>query len=172
MSVEMRGGPELQARLVAIERTSRQMMGRLGLAAVREQKRLVPVKTGNLRRTIHLGTVTPRSATTETSAVYARAIEFGGREYDIKPRKAKALFFASQKVTTDRFGGGAKLSFTKGGRLSAASMRKYGNAAFVVAKVVHHPKTKAQPFMLPGAKRAIADSGLKNIIIRAWNEAA
>jgi hypothetical protein len=35
-----------------------------------------------------------------------------------------------------------------------------------------HPGTKARPFMLPGARKAIEGAGLKSAVVTAWNEAA
>lgn len=43
----------------------------------------------------------------------------------------------------------------------------------VYARRVQHPGTKAQPYMIPGAERAIAGAaGLKERIINLWNRAA
>ena len=97
-------------------------------------------------------------------------LEFGTRPHDIKPNAKKALFFASQKITTERFGAGATLNFNLSGSLSAGSIRKFGNAAFVLTKLVHHPGTHPAPFMLPGAVAAVQQAGL-DPIVDAWNTA-
>lgn len=174
MSAKLIGADDLHDRLVALTRQGKSIMGLLGLTAVREQKLLVPRKTANLARTIHLGRVTDREAETVASAVYAKPVEFGSKPHIIRPKNKKTLFFPSQKITSERFGDGAKLNFTLSGRLSTGSVRKFGNAAFVYAREVHHPGTKARPFMVPGAQRALARAaGLaKDLVIRAWNGAA
>jgi hypothetical protein len=42
----------------------------------------------------------------------------------------------------------------------------------VFARVVHHPGTKPQPFLVPGAQQAIKDNLGADVIIRDWNRAA
>ena len=149
----VKGIPQLRSRLEAIK-PNREMMQRLGLAAIREQKILVPRKTGNLGRSIGLGSLTASSVETRATANYAAFVELGTRPHDIVPRKAKVLRFA--------LGGSA--------RLSGAPRT---GAAVIFAKRVRHPGTRAQPFMLPGARRAIeAIGGLKDIIVKLWNDAA
>jgi hypothetical protein len=39
------------------------------------------------------------------------------------------------------------------------------------AKEVHHPGTKKQPFLIPGAQEAIRQVGAE-AIVDAWNDAA
>lgn len=151
--IHVEGSKQLEARLRAVQKSPKQMLGRLGLRAVREQKRLVPRKTGNLGRTIHLERVTTTSATTVASAKYAAAVEYGTRPHEIRPKKAKALRFPA-----------AGSALTLGGRVKAG-----GKYAF--AKVVKHPGTKAQPFMVPGAEKAIQTEGV-DVIVTAWNDAA
>ncbi len=161
MTMRVEGDEALVARLKAVQRTPKIMLGRLALKAVAEQKRLVPRKTGNLGRTIHLGRVTERYAETVADAKYAAAVEYGTRDHDITAKKGKALRFANTK-------GGART--TLGGRVRAGSMRKLGQGAFVFRQKVHHPGTKAQPFMRPGAEKAIQSGGV-DTIIAAWNKA-
>ena len=127
------------------------MMEQLGLSAIREQKLLVPRKTGNLGRSIGLGSITSTSVITQAGANYAVFVELGTRPHDIVPKRAKALRWAA--------GGTARLS---------GAPRSGGPVQF--AKRVHHPGTRAQPFMVPGAKRAIAAvGGLKDIVVKLWN---
>jgi hypothetical protein len=57
---EVEGMDELQKRLDALGDTKK-MLGQLGLMAVAKAKQLVPRKTGNLGRTIRLGSVTDTS---------------------------------------------------------------------------------------------------------------
>lgn len=151
MSATLKGLPQLRARLEAIK-PNPQLMRELALQAVAEQKRLVPRKTGNLGRSINVGRVTDRSAETLARANYAAHVEFGTRAHTIVPRRKKALRFAP----------------AGSGRLSG-SPRKGGSVIF--AKRVRHPGTKAQPFMLPGAVRAVQRLGA-DFIVKLWDRAA
>jgi len=154
------GVPQLEARFRALGsgQANRQLMGQLGYLAVHEAQRLAPRRTGNLARSIRLGTVTPTSAVVQAGGLqnvgYAGFVEFGTRPHVIVPRNRKALRFAA----------------------SAAGRRLTGSprvgAAVVFAKRVMHPGTKAQPFLRQGAANALTKSGLADILVRAWNEAA
>ena len=149
MSVSIKGIPELQTRLSRLK-PSPELMRELGLSAIREQKQLVPRKTGNLGRSIGLGSITPTAVVTRATAAYAAFVEFGTKAHTIVPRVRKALRFAP---------GGS-------GRLSGAP-RSGGPVVF--ARRVRHPGTKPHPFMVPGARAAVAGIGLKDTIVRLWN---
>lgn len=151
MSVTVKGIGQLRARFEALK-PSPNLMRDLALSAVREQKLLAPVRTGNLRRSIGIGRVTAKSAETVATAAYAAAVELGTRKRDIVPRRRKAL----------RFAVGANA--TLGGRPRAG-------APVVFAKRVHRPATKPHPYMVPGAQKAIAALGAESIVKR-WNDAA
>jgi hypothetical protein len=153
MSAEIRGIPQLRARIEAITPNAG-LLRKVALLAVREQKLLAPRKTGNLARTIHLGAVTPTRAETIASADYAAYVERGTRPHEIRPRNRKALRWAAD-------GASARLSGTP---------RSGGRVRF--AKRVQHPGTRAQPFMIPGAQKAVEGAGLKATVIKSWDEAA
>ena len=159
MTLTVKGDEALIARLKAVQRAPKQMLGRLALKAVAEQKRLVPRKTGNLARTIHLGRVTSTYAETVASAKYAAAVEYGTKPHEIRPRKKKALRFPGKGVST-----------TLGGRVRTGEKRKLGDGAYVFSRGVKHPGTKPQPYMRPGAEKAIEAGGV-DAIIAAWNKA-
>jgi hypothetical protein len=148
---EIEGLTALQRRIHAVS-TPTGVMRALGLATVREAKLLVHRKTGNLGRSIHLDRVTETSARVVASANYAGFVEHGTRAHTITPQAAKALRFA--------VGGNRRLS---GAPRSGAPV--------VFAKVVHHPGSKPYPFLVPGAKRAVGQSGLHDLIVREWNDA-
>ena len=157
MTVRVTGVPGLRARLEGIK-PSAALMRNLALRAVAEQKILVPRKTGNLGRSIGIGSVTATSAETIAAAGYAAHVELGTglygpkrKEYYIVPKARKALRFA--------VGGNARLS---------GSPRK--GAPVIFAKRVKHPGTRAKPYMLPGAQRAVA--AIRDIIVSLWNGAA
>jgi hypothetical protein len=119
-----------------------QFMRTLALSAVREQKLEAPRRTGNLGRTIRIGRVSASEAETIAGASYAIYVHEGTRPHVIVPRKAKALAWK---------GTGGKVRF---------------------AKRIRHPGTKANPFMLRGARKAIENTGFAKFIIGRWNSAA
>lgn len=129
------------------------LMRNLALASIREQKIMVPRKTGNLGRSIVLGAVTPTRAETKATASYAAFVERGTKPHVITPKVKKVLAFPAA--------GSSRLS---------GSTRKGGRVIF--AKRVQHPGTRARPFMVPGAKKALEGLGLRSVIITSWNDAA
>jgi hypothetical protein len=148
----VKGIPQLRARIEALK-PSPGLMRKLGLVAVAEQKALVPRRTGNLARSIGIGSVTATVAETVATANYAAFVELGTRAHIIEPRNKKALRFAP--------GGGATLA-----------RRPRRGASVVFAKRVRHPGTKARPFMVPGARRAVEKVGFRDAVVKAWNDAA
>lgn len=147
----VKGLSHLLARFAAIK-PNQKLMRNLALTAVREQKVLVPRKTGNLGRSIMVGRVTDSYAETIATANYAAYVELGTRPHVIRPRNKKVLRFAPRGQ----------------GRLSG-SPRSGGSVVF--ARRVNHPGTKAKPYMVPGAKKAVSELGAADIV-KAWNEAA
>ena len=161
MSATIQGIPQLRARIEAIK-PNEKLLRTIALSAVREQKLLVPRKTSNLGRSIHIGAVTPTRAETIASANYALYVERGTglygpkhRKFEIKPKNKKALRFATNP---------------KDRRLSG-SPRK-GAKSVIFRKRVSHPGSRAQPFMVPGAQKAVEGAGLKATLVAAWNSAA
>jgi hypothetical protein len=120
------------------------------LVTVSEAQKLVPRKTGFLQRNIKPGRISRTSATVEARTPYAAAVEFGTRPHIIRPKNAKVL----------AWGGPRRLS----GRL------RKGAKATNFAMIVHHPGTRAQPYLLPGAR--IAVGRIRDAIVKLWNEAA
>jgi hypothetical protein len=135
------------------------LMRDLGLAATRESKLIVPVKTRNLARSIHLGEVTPTSARVVASANYALFVEEDTKPHEITPNARKALRWAASAS-------GRRLS----GNPTKAAQRG-GSGGLVFAKRVHHPGTKGKHFMRKGAEKAIEGAGLAGKIVATWNEA-
>jgi hypothetical protein len=156
----LKGEPALMRRFAALGsgHGTRQLMGQLGLLAVREAKALAPRKTGNLQRSIRLGTVSERGAQIVagglTNIGYAAFVEYGTKAHDISPRHKKVLRFAS----------------SPGGRRLSGSPRR--GAGVVFARRVRHPGTKAHSFLRQGAVNALARTGLGELLIKAWNDAA
>ena len=157
---EITGYGALIRRLDAVgsKQATAGLMRKIALAAVAEQKALAPKKTGNLRRTIHVGAVTATAAQTIASANYAAFVEYGTAPHDITPNARKALRWVAKGYSTRLTGTATKATQRAGG--------------YTFAKLVHHPGTRAHPFMLEGAKVAIAKSPLADAIVAAWNGAA
>jgi hypothetical protein len=149
MSSRLIGGDALKRRLRAIEKP-RPLLREIQLRAVAEAKKNVPRKTGHTARTIAPGALTD-AFTIVTAAGAAPYLEFGTRPHTIRPRNRSALSWTANK------------------RLSGRSRTAGGRRFF--AKVVHHPGTKAQPFLVPGAIAAIHSVGIETIV-REWNKAA
>lgn len=149
------GEAGLKRRLTAIGQAPKELLRDVGLHAVREAKILVPRRTGNLGRTIRIGSLTENHVEVKAGGAlnvgYAAAVEFGSRAHVIVPRAAKVL----------AWGGGRTL----GGRLRA------GARATNFARRVNHPGTRARPFLIPGFEKALKLTGLDKLVA-AWNRAA
>jgi hypothetical protein len=152
MTSRLIGADKLRRRLDAIE-NGRPILQTIQLRAVAEAKSLVPRKTGHTARTIAPGGIGDRYAIVQAAGA-APFLEFGTRPHVIRPRKAGSLSWPAD-------GSGRRLS----GRARTNSGRR------IFARVVHHPGTKAQPFLLPGAIAAVRSVGIKSVV-DAWNDAA
>lgn len=141
--------PELQARLRAIGNTE-PVLRQMQITTVREAKILVHRKTGHLGRSIVPGRISGATAEVEARTPYAAVVEFGSKPHIIRPVRAKALAW-----------GGTR-------RLSGALAK--GSSPTHFAKLVHHPGTKPYPYLLPGAKKAVA--GIRDAVVKLWNQAA
>lgn len=154
MSLTVAGIPGLRKRLHAIDKVSgRPLLRTIQLDATANAKRAVPVKTGNLRRTIRPGGLTETFTIVKATAGYAAYVELGTRPHVIRPKNGKVLAWPAK--------GSARLS---------GSTKRGGSRIF--ARVVHHPGTKPQPFLVPGAQQAIEDNLGVKAIVAAWNKAA
>jgi hypothetical protein len=148
----LEGLDKLNRQLDAIGDTSG-VLRTIQLAAVAEAKRLVPRQTGTLARSIGPGSLTPAFAIVQARAGYAAYVELGTKPHVIRPKRKRVLAWAATA-------GGSRLS---GRPRKGATMR--------FAKVVHHPGTKPNPYLLPGARFALRKAGVLDIIEK-WNRAA
>ena len=156
--VRITGQQGVHKRLVAIKDT-RGLLKEVQIRAVSESKKLVPRKTGSLGRSITPGTLTPTYATVVANMGYAAYVELGTKPHSIDPVRKKILAWPDVK-------NGAKV------RLSGRSTTRGGKATgpFAFARHVNHPGTKAQPYLVPGAKAAIG-SLASDFFIAKWNKA-
>ena len=152
------GADKLRARLRAIGQTQvllRDIQGH----GVREAKILVPHRTRNLSRTIRPGRVTADYAEIvaggRNTVGYAAFVERGTRPHIIRPRTKKALAWGGPRTL------GGRLRVKNGVTASATNF----------ATVVHHPGTRAQPYLVPGFQKAVKDAGITTIV-KLWDGAA
>jgi hypothetical protein len=147
------GYAQLQARLKALGAAGDStLMRQFGTAVVREAKLIVPRQTGNLGRSIHVKSATPKSVIVEASADYAAYVEFGTRGGTvIRPIHARVLAW-----------GGAR-------RLSGA-LRAGAKPTHFAMRVIRGA-TRAKPYLVPGAKTAIEKTGA-DVLVDAWNRGA
>jgi HK97 gp10 family phage protein len=141
ITVQVSGADKLQAKLNALGTTGRQVVAdqlNIGAKLVETQaKKNAPFITGNLRKSIHvLEPASAGSLTTivEANANYAAVVEEGSRPHEIKPKNKNALRW---KSTANFQMAGHNLSFK----------------TMAFAMIVHHPGTKAQPYMKPAAEQ-------------------
>lgn len=153
MASKVTGQEALLRRLKAIGEP-RPLLRALQLQTIREAKLLVPRKTGHLGRSIVAGSVTGNSATVEARTGYAAVVEFGSKPHVIRPKNGKVLAWPAA--------GNARLS----GRARTGSGRR------IIARIVHHPGTKPQPYLVPGAKAALTKGGFRDTVVKNWNNAA
>jgi hypothetical protein len=152
--VSVEGFDELNRRLDAIG-NPRQALGRIGLQVVARAKELVPRQTGNLGRTIRLGQVTETNvqviAGGQAGVGYAQFVELGTRPHIIRPRNKKMLAWGKNR------------------RLSGSAR---SGSEMIFAHEVHHPGTRAQPYIMPAAQEVVAKSGMDELVVKPWNDAA
>lgn len=122
----------------------------LQLSTIHEAQALVPRRTGLLQRRIIPGALTNDHAIVKADTPYAAPVEFGSKPHIIRPKNGKVL----------AWGGSRRLS----GRLRSGSQPTH------FATVVHHPGSKAHPYLIPGAKKAT--EGMSDVIVAQWNSAA
>ncbi len=143
------GEVQLMSRLKAVGGVS--FMKQLAVMTVREEKLLVRShkKTGLTENSIQIRSVTPTNVI--ISVGYGGPfLETGTKPHDITPNVARVLAWGGARRLSGALRSGAKPEF--------------------FAMRVHHPGTKPSPFMVPGAKIAVAKTGT-DAIVNAWNEA-
>lgn len=134
----------------------------LQFSVIREAKALVPHKTRNLQRSIVPGDLTETHATVVVHANYGLYVEkgtglFGPKHARIVPKTAKVLAWKG--------GGPGKVRLS--GRSRVVGGKSLADGIFATST----KGAKAQPFLEPGARKAIDKSGLADVIVAEWNGA-
>ena len=111
------------------------------------------VKTGFTRRSVRRGTLTKS---------YAIVLAGGASVFIEKGTKPHRIPKSGNAKRPMPIGGSRRLS---------GSLRRGSSPAFF-AWHVQHPGTKADPFLVPAAKEALAKSGWDNVPAKLWNGAA
>lgn len=194
MGVTIEGREDLIRRLRAIGET-KPLLRVIQHDAIAEAKKLVPRKTGDLGRSIVKGAVTDSSAIIEARMGYAAYVEFPTKPHKIRAKNGKTLAFPSTAAGRNLSGrpnarakagslglgkagggfGGFSIQLVGTTRSKRTGKRRAGGShsgAMAFPVEVNHPGTKAQPFLVPGAKAALLRGGFKRIIETAWNRAA
>lgn len=151
----------LQRRLDAVKRAPQTIGIEWAKATVEEAKIRVPRKTGNLGRSIVPGSITKTSAEVIARAGYSAYVEKGTVPHEIRPRTKQALAFIPGGSRVYGPGGNTRLS----GRPTVS-----GRGERIVVRSVHHPGTKAKPFLIPAARKARDVIG-GGTIVELWNKA-
>lgn len=138
----------------------------LQFAVIHEAQALAPRRTGNLQRSIVPGQISGTRATVNVNANYARYVEEGTGLYGPKHHRIEPGHVMHWK------GAGKGVSPGKVLRLSGRSRVVGGRSLASDVFAMSTTGAKAQPYLLPGAKRAVEGSGLKDVIVKLWNEAA
>lgn len=133
----------------ALDRGLDDIVVQLGAKVIHE----APKKTGNLRRSVHPGPRSHLERTIVIGANYAAAVNNGTRPHIIVPRNRKTLRFAAD---------------ASGRRLSG---RPRSGADVVFAREVHHPGTRANPFIKRAVERTNCASIMAAAIRVSWKVA-
>jgi hypothetical protein len=137
--------------------------------ATREVKIATPVKTGTTRRQWQMQKVNDLEIDVSNDSKIAVFLETGTKPHTIEPKRAKALFFSSIQGFMNNTGeSGSKLKFRATGKLTAGSLKKWGNSAFTLVKKVKHPGTKALRIAEKVSSRA--STYFNDIVLSGLNE--
>ena len=159
----VQGTDALLRRLDAIKtKSGRTMLQQIQLEAVRNAKFNARrfTKTGRLERSIEKGTLADDYCIVKATAGHAAYVELGTRPHKI-PVGSKGFLAWPEKGTPVRLTGKATRGANRAG----------GNYVYT-RRAVNHPGTKAQPYLVPAAKRAIKENLGTEAIIKNWNDAA
>ena len=156
MAETVKGARDLQRRLTLAgsvdARVGPRILKRWQIRTTQLAKIAAPKQTGHLKQSIHPGAIGSRKAQVEASAPYAGYVEGGTKAHWIRPVHAKMLAWGGPRRLTGEL--------------------RVGGKATNFARLVHHPGTTAQPFLLPSGEQAAKDGNLLSEVVIAWNEGA
>jgi hypothetical protein len=115
-------------------------------------QRLAPYESGALKASIEVRTVTRKRAIISAggpSAPYAPAQEFGAKDHDITPRRARRLRFFWKNPPAD-----------------------FGPPGIYAFRKVSHPGNAPHPFFGPVIDTINLATRLRAAVIEAWNSGA
>lgn len=162
----LKGAAQLNARFRAIGQTE-VLVRDIVIHGVREAKLIVPHKTRNLSRTIRIGRITATTGELLAGGTqkvgYAGAVERGSKPHIIRPKAGRSG--RNGRPATLAWGGPRTLS----GRLRVSGGVSARPTNF--AREVHHPGTRARPYLVPGLQRAVKTRGV-TAVVELWNGAA
>jgi hypothetical protein len=147
------------------------LLGRLQALAVQEAKHLVPRKAGFLDASIRRGALDESHALIlaggRRDVGYAAYIEFGTGIYGPRHRKIVPVHAKMLAWQTGVGGAGGPELRLSGNRRTKGG-QKLGGWAFAKS-VKGRPAT---PYLRPGAEAAMRKGGLKEGLVKAWNDAS
>jgi hypothetical protein len=151
----LRGADQLRRRLQAVRGVFRTLAPDWQEATARAARPMIPVRTGETRRSIRAGRVTGMKATV-VGKYTINFIDAGSKAHS-EPRQAG--FTKSGRVSRRKVGSGKVLKFNEGGQT-------------LFRRKVNKPRIAAHPF-----KREAAEKGLRSVsplrrLIDLWNRAA
>jgi len=156
----VQGMDALMKRLVAIGEP-KPILRALQFRVIGEAQGFAPHKTGHLQASILPGELTDTHATVVVNANYGIYVEKGTGLYGPKKKRINVGHVLHWKG-----GGPAKVRLS--GRSRVVKGKSLGDEVFAMST----EGMRAQPFFEKGAKKAIADSGLADIVVAQWNGAA
>jgi hypothetical protein len=142
----------LERRLAAIGHP-KPVLKAIQIATVSEAQKLVPRKTGHLQRSIQPGRLTDEFAIVDARTPYARYVEEGTGVHGPRKRRIQP---------------GKVMAWKSNGRLTGRARSSGSGTIFATST----EGSKAQPYLVPGAKAAVKAGGGKDVIIKLWNGAA
>jgi hypothetical protein len=152
--IGMRG---LQRRLKAIGRTPDELLADWPMRTIRNAKvsHRPHKKTGLTERSIQPGRRGKDEATVQAGGASV-FLEYGTRPHTIVPRRARMLAWAPDAANR---------------RLSGAIRKGVASKDLIFARRVHHPGTKADPFLVPAGQDALEEFLGQDPVQRLWNKA-
>jgi len=160
MSATVKGMRQLQARVFALQDTSR-FLHEFAPTGIRHIKLETPHRTRHLSRNNEILSVSDDEIRFINRVKYALPVHEGSRPHDIRPKAGRK----------GRHGRPAALKFAVGANATLSGRPRSG-APVVFARKVRHPGNKPNRWMLRGIQKGLEAFGLAKAIIKVWDSAA